>query len=145
MSSIAFSGALSNMQGTAQIASTSKTAPAQAASTATTSQASGNLKDDTVKLSVAAQAKMMHRQGLSASVIASSLGTNVASIDGYLNIKVAAQAAATTATSNTATASTSTPAPAVATEAASTETASSSTKVAVASTARVAAATDAAI
>jgi hypothetical protein len=54
---------------------------------------------------------MMHRQGLSASVIAASLGTSVASIDGYLNIKVATQAAAATTTSNASTesASTSTP------------------------------------
>jgi hypothetical protein len=111
MSSIAFSGALGNMSSAAQINSTGKTASTQAASTTSTDQASGNLKEDTVKLSVAAQAKMMHRQGLSASVIAASLGTSVASIDGYLNIKVATQAAAATTTSNASTesASTSTP------------------------------------
>jgi hypothetical protein len=56
-----------------------------------------------VVLSIAAQAKMMHRQGLSASVIAASLGTNVASIDGYLNIKVAAQIAPTASTALTST------------------------------------------
>lgn len=55
------------------------------------------LQPDTVKLSVAAQAKMMHRAGQSASLIAATLGTDVKSVDGYLNIKVASQAAATPA------------------------------------------------
>ncbi len=145
MSSIAFSGALNNVSSTVQTVSTGKTAPTRAASTATTDQASGNLKEDTVKLSVAAQAKMMHRQGLSASVIAASLGTNVASVDGYLNIKVATQAAAATTTSNASTESTSTSTPAATTETASTETDSSSTKAAAAATAQAATTTEAAI
>jgi hypothetical protein len=52
---------------------------------------------DTVKLSVAAQAKMMYRDGQSASLIAATLGTDVKSVDSYLNIEVASQAAATPA------------------------------------------------
>lgn len=133
------------MSSAAQITSTGKTASTQAASTASTDQASGNLKEDTVKLSVAAQAKMMHRQGLSASVIAASLGTNVASIDGYLNIKVATQAVAATTTSNASTESASTSTPAATTETASTEVASTSSTAAAATTAQVPAATEAAI
>ena len=135
MSSIAFSGTLGNIPSTAQVASTDKTASTQAASTGQTDQASGNLKEDTVKLSVAGQAKQMHQQGLSASVIAANLGTSVADVDGYLNIKVAAQATATTTTSAASTESTSTSTPAATTDTASTEVASSSTKAAVATSA----------
>jgi hypothetical protein len=127
VSSIAFSGALSNMSGAAQIASTGRTASAQTAPTTTTDQANNSLKDDTVKLSVAAQAKMMHKEGLSASVIAASLGTDIASVDGYLNIKVATQATTTTAASSTATESTSASTSAATTETASSEATSSST------------------
>jgi hypothetical protein len=50
-----------------------------------------------VHLSAAAQAKMMHRSGQSPALIASALGTSVASVDGYLGIKVAAQVAVTPA------------------------------------------------
>jgi hypothetical protein len=69
-----------------------KPAPAQTESTA---KSTVRTSQDTVRISQAAQAKMMHRQGLSVAVIATSLGTNVASVDGYLNIKAATQAAAT--------------------------------------------------
>lgn len=126
MSSIAFSGALNNISNTAQITSTNKSASTQPVSTVATEQTSGNLKEDTVKLSVAAQAKMMHRQGLSASVIAASLGTSVASVDGYLSIKVAAQASENAGTSSASTQSASTATPAASTETASTEATSSS-------------------
>jgi hypothetical protein len=131
VSSIQFSGALNSLSGATQTASVGKTTSTQAASTGTTDQANGNLKEDTVKLSVAAQAKMMHRQGLSASVIAASLGTNVASIDGYLNIKVASQAAATSDTSNASA------------ESASTEATGSSSQAAAATTAQTPTATEA--
>jgi hypothetical protein len=63
--------------------------------TESTAKSTDRNSPDTVKISQAAQAKLMHRQGLSIAVIASSLGTNVASVDGYLNIKAATQAAAT--------------------------------------------------
>lgn len=108
MSSIALSSTISNLSNASQAAATDKAASTRTASTATTTQASGSLRDDTVKLSIAAQAKMMHRQGLSASVIAASLGTNVASIDGYLNIKVATQTATTMSTTSTPAATTET-------------------------------------
>jgi hypothetical protein len=69
-----------------------KAAPAQ---TSTNEKVPATLKPDTVRLSSAAQAKMMHRSGVSPALIAASLGTNVAVIDGYLNIKVAVPAVAT--------------------------------------------------
>jgi hypothetical protein len=60
-------------------------------------KAPATLKPDTVKLSFAAQAKMMHRAGQGPALIAANLGTNVAAVDGYLNIKVAVQAPVTPA------------------------------------------------
>ena len=51
------------------------------------------LQPDTVKLSPAAQARMMHRAGQSLHLIAATLGTSVASVDGYLGITVAKPAA----------------------------------------------------
>lgn len=74
-----------------QTAPTVKAAPAQAEPVAKAAV----LQPDTVKLSPAAQARMMHREGRSPALIAAMLGTNVISVDGYLNIKVAAQASAT--------------------------------------------------
>jgi hypothetical protein len=63
------------------------------APTDSASRKPATLQPDTVKISLAAQAKLMHRQGQSISTIAHSLGTNVTEIDGYLSIKAAAQAA----------------------------------------------------
>jgi hypothetical protein len=97
MASMAISSAISPSP--AQGAGTPKAASAQAE---TTSQPSSRLQEDTVKLSPAAQAKMMHRAGQSAALIAATLGTNVAAVDGYLNIKVAVQAPATPAVAPTA-------------------------------------------
>jgi hypothetical protein len=76
MSSIAFSNfSPSNV---AQMAATVRTGPAQA-----------DPEEDTVKLSAAAQAESMHQAGQSISSIASSLGTNVSTVDSYLGITVA--------------------------------------------------------
>lgn len=91
MSSI--SSAISQLSNDVQAAATAKTASTSTASANTATGVSNNLKDDTVKLSMAAQAKMMHRQGLSPSIIAANLGTNVAAVDDYLNIKIPTQAA----------------------------------------------------
>jgi hypothetical protein len=76
-----------------QTAPTVRTAPAQREPSAKAAAS----PHDTVKLSVAAQANMMHRAGQSASQIAATLGTDVKSVDSYLNITVASQAAATPA------------------------------------------------
>jgi hypothetical protein len=116
MSSIGLTSALSNISNAAQVASTASTASVQRDSTATAGHASATLKDDTVKLSLAGQVKLMHRQGQSAALIAASLGTNVAAVDGYLGIKVAAQASTTPAASDTSTASSSASEPAAQTQ-----------------------------
>jgi hypothetical protein len=110
MSSVGITTALSNLSNAAQVASTAKSSPE--ASTAPAAQASATLKPDVVELSVAGQAKQMHQQGKSASLIAASLGVKVADVDGYLGIKVATTAAATPAASSSPTESAPTAAPA---------------------------------
>ncbi len=95
MASVALSTAPSS------IAANSTLNPAPAAKSApdlssAPARPSATLQPDTVKLSVAAQVKLLHRQGIPVSRIASSLGTNVAAIDKYLGITIA-QPAATTA------------------------------------------------
>jgi hypothetical protein len=50
--------------------------------------ATSNSQSDTVKLSVAAQAKLLHSQGQSVSNIASSLGTTTKEIDSDLGITI---------------------------------------------------------
>ena len=92
MASIAISNVSSS--NAMQSLPTANSAPAQPA---TAEKVPATLHPDTVKLSLAAQAKMMHQAGQSPALIAATLGTNVASVDGYLNIKVAAPAAATPA------------------------------------------------
>jgi|GEM_PF-2486411 len=88
-------GISSNTQSDAvQSLPTAKAAPAQ---TSTTEKAPATLEPDTVKLSPAAQAKMMHRAGQSPALIAASLGTDLAAVDGYLNITVVPQATTTPA------------------------------------------------
>jgi hypothetical protein len=79
-----------------QATATAKTAPVQD-KTASSSQ------EDTVKISQAAQAKLLHKQGESVSTIASSLGTDVSSIDGYLGIKATTQVAQASTSSTTST------------------------------------------
>jgi hypothetical protein len=90
MASIAISSASPTYA--TQASASAKTTPEQAG---TMQESPAVLKPDTVKLSPMAQAKMMYRTGQSLTLIASTLGTSVATIDGYLNIKVATQAAAT--------------------------------------------------
>jgi hypothetical protein len=45
-------------------------------------------QQDTVKLSAAAQAKLLHREGQSVNQIASSLATTTETVDSYLGITV---------------------------------------------------------
>jgi len=80
MSSISFP--ISAPSNVSQMQATARTGPAQA-ETATTPE------EDTVKLSASAQAETMHQAGQSISSIASSLGTDVSTIDSYLGITVA--------------------------------------------------------
>jgi hypothetical protein len=70
-------------------AASARVAPAQSE---TSAKPAPVLREDTVKLSPASQARLLHREGQSVAVIAASLGTNVSSIDGYLNIKAAVAA-----------------------------------------------------
>ncbi len=51
---------------------------------ASLAQPASTLKDDTVKLSLAANIKLMHHQGLSPSIIASRLGVSVKQVDTYI-------------------------------------------------------------
>ena len=96
MASIAISGAVPS--NATESLGTAKAAPAQVE---TPAKNPAVLQPDTVKLSPAAQAKMMHRAGQSPALIAATLGTDVAAVDAYLNIKVVAQAAATPTTAPT--------------------------------------------
>lgn len=111
MSSIGVTSALGNVP---QAASTAKAAPE--ASAAAPAQTSPTFKQDTVKLSMAGQARLLHQQGKSPGLIASSLGIKVADVDGYLGIKVAAPVAVTPAPSGASTESASTSEPVVETK-----------------------------
>jgi hypothetical protein len=81
MSSFAISTAIP--PNVTQVAATARTGPAQATSSTIAAP------DYTVKLSAGAQAEMMHQSGQSVASIASSMGTNVDTVDGYLGIVVA--------------------------------------------------------
>jgi hypothetical protein len=60
---------------------------AQAASnTANAATTGATSKEDTVKLSTAGQAKLLHQQGQSVNAIAASLGTDTKAINNYLGI-----------------------------------------------------------
>ena len=111
MSSIGITNALGNLSRASQIASTAKAAPE--IRTATYAETGTTLKPDSVRLSMAGQAKLLHQQGTSPALIASSLGIKVADVDGYLGIKVAA----TPAPSEASTTSASTSQPVAQTEA----------------------------
>jgi len=70
------------MQSTGAIQTASTSVQPKAAGTTATA----SLKDDTVKISLAAQAKLMHSQGQSVSNIASTLGTTTKEINSDLGI-----------------------------------------------------------
>jgi hypothetical protein len=106
MSSIGITSAVGNVP---QALSTPKTVPE--ASAAAPAQTSATLKPDSVKLSMAGQAKLLHQQGKSPALIASSLGIKVADVDGYLGIKVTAPVIPMPAPSETSTKATSTSEP----------------------------------
>jgi hypothetical protein len=68
-----------------------QTSAATAKPAAVSGQPATTFKDDTIKLSLAANIQLMHHQGLSPSIIASRLGISVKQVDTY--IPGAAQAA----------------------------------------------------
>jgi len=106
MASIAFSNVTS--ASAAQAVTTAKAAPVQAA---TADKVSGELQPDTVKLSLAAQAKLMHREGQSPALIAANLGANISDVNSYLGITTATTSAVmAAAVSQAAPAATATPA-----------------------------------
>jgi hypothetical protein len=86
MSFVGVTGAVSNVSNASQPGTTAKTAPGP-----TDTAIGAMLKEDTVKLSLTAQATLMHRQGQSLKLIAANLGTSVATINGCLGIMVAVQ------------------------------------------------------
>jgi len=67
--------------------------PANSAASATRSPST--MRDDTVKISLAANIKLMHLQGMSPSVIASRLGVPVKQVDTYIPSAAPAAAPAT--------------------------------------------------
>lgn len=77
-----------------QIAGANKAEDAGQTTTATPAT-TANSQADTVKLSEAAQAKLMHAQGQSINQIASSLGTTTKSIDTDLGITLETELAQT--------------------------------------------------
>jgi hypothetical protein len=86
MSSISTFNATSN---TNSVYNTTKAPPAGTKQEATTAApAAATAKEDTVTLSMAAQAKVLHQSGKSVASIASALGTDTKTVDGYLGIKV---------------------------------------------------------
>ena len=86
MPSIGLSNLLGNLPVASQTASTVKAAPRPQDDSNTGSRAT--LKPDTVRLSMAGQAKLLHQQGTSAAQIASSLGIKVADVEGYLGVRL---------------------------------------------------------
>jgi len=68
--------------------------------TASTQQPAATLKDDTVKLSLAAHIKQMHLQGYSPAIIASQLGISVKQVATYLPGLAQAAAAASASSAN---------------------------------------------
>jgi hypothetical protein len=75
---------LGTIQSTGSIPAANTSGQPKTASTTATP----NSQSDTVKLSVAAQAKLLHSQGQSVSNIANSLGTTTKEIDSDLGITI---------------------------------------------------------
>jgi hypothetical protein len=84
MASISFPTTASNMPARTQVDSASKTTAVhteQPTKTSTTADTK-----DTVQISAAAQAKILHQAGQSVNSIASALGTDTKTVDDYLGI-----------------------------------------------------------
>lgn len=84
MASISFPTTTSYMTDRTQVDSATKTAAAQTEQPTKTTDAAST--KDTVQISAAAQAKLLHQQGQSVAVIAASLGTTAKTVDDYLGI-----------------------------------------------------------
>jgi hypothetical protein len=77
MASIGMIISTSGLYNTTQTSAATKTETTAATTTA---------QDDTVKLSAAAEAKMLYKQGQGVSTIAASLGTDAKTVDSYLGL-----------------------------------------------------------
>ena len=86
MATISYINTEDNSYGTTSTNATHEAAKNTEAST--TTQASTASQNDTVKISAAAQAKILHQSGESVANIASSLGTDTKTVDDYLGITV---------------------------------------------------------
>jgi len=84
MSSISFPTTASNMPDRTQLDSAAKTTAVQSEQPTKTT-ATADTKD-TVQISAAAQAKILHQAGQSVKSIASALGTDTKTVDDYLGI-----------------------------------------------------------
>jgi hypothetical protein len=80
MGSIALFNTTANLYGTTQ------TTANNATQSTTTTQAASTSQEDTVKISTAAQAKMLYKQGEGVSTIASALGTDTKTVNSLLGI-----------------------------------------------------------
>jgi hypothetical protein len=85
MASISFPTTAGNMPDRTQVDSAAKVAVVQTVQPTRTTAAT----QDTVQISAAAQAKLLHQAGQSVNSIASALGTSVSTVDSYLGITVA--------------------------------------------------------
>jgi DNA-binding NarL/FixJ family response regulator len=84
MASISFPTTAGNMPNRTQVDSAAKTTAVQSEQPTKTT-ATADTKD-TVEISTAAQAKLLHQQGQSVKSIASALGTDTKTVDDYLGI-----------------------------------------------------------
>jgi hypothetical protein len=106
MSSIAIFDATSNTNSVYNATQAIPSDATQHVATKTTTPVAATSKGDTVTLSAAAQAKVLHQSGQSVASIASALGTDSKTVDSYLGIDVttavdqAVQAATATATAS---------------------------------------------
>jgi hypothetical protein len=88
MASISFPTTASNIPDRTAIDSTTKAAAVQTEQAAT--PAATTATKDTVQISAAAQARLLHQQGQSVNSIATALGTDSKTVDDYLGITTAA-------------------------------------------------------
>lgn len=84
MASISFPTTASNMPNRTQVDSAAKTAVVQTEQPTKTTATTAS--DDSVQISAAAQAKLLHQSGQSVTSIASALGTDTKTVDDYLGI-----------------------------------------------------------
>jgi hypothetical protein len=90
MFAIAIFDATSNTNSLSNAAMAIPTDATQQATTPTPTPVATTSKGDTVTLSAAAQARVLHQSGQSVASIASALGTDTKTVDSYLGIAVTA-------------------------------------------------------